>query len=58
MPVTQLAFAEGNPAGVKMLLHLQGLMSPQVRLPLVAASDPLKIRLQHALQALSSVEIS
>ncbi|MDX2284824.1 MAG: 4-hydroxy-tetrahydrodipicolinate synthase [Bacteroidia bacterium] len=56
MPATQLAFAEGNPAGVKMLLHLQGLMSPQVRLPLVSASDSLKLRMQQALQVLSSAE--
>ena len=34
----QLNFAEGNPAGVKALMSLLGLCSPQVRLPLVKAS--------------------
>lgn len=37
-----LLFQEGNPAGVKMALHLQDIMEPHVRLPLVAASEELR----------------
>ena len=43
-----LLFAEGNPAGVKYVLHLQGLCENILRLPLVPASESLqeKIRKQ------------
>jgi len=43
-----LIFAEGNPAGVKYVLHLQGLCENILRLPLVPASESLqdKIRKQ------------
>lgn len=37
-----LHFKEGNPAGVKMSLSLQGVCKPYVRLPLVVASASLK----------------
>jgi 4-hydroxy-tetrahydrodipicolinate synthase len=35
-------FAEGNPAGVKTLLNLQGICNDQVRLPLVKSSENLR----------------
>jgi len=37
-----LLFAEGNPAGVKYILHLQGLCENVLRLPLVRASEGLQ----------------
>lgn len=42
-------FAEGNPAGIKGLLSIQGVMSDHVRLPLVAASAGLKSDLRKLL---------
>ncbi len=36
--LTELCFAEGNPAGVKAILHQLGICGPAVRLPLVEAS--------------------
>lgn len=36
-----LNFAEGNPAGVKVLMEFQAICSKHVRLPLVSASDEL-----------------
>jgi len=44
-------FAEGNPTGIKALLQIQGVMSDQVRLPLVSASEGLKNDLSKLLQA-------
>jgi 4-hydroxy-tetrahydrodipicolinate synthase len=38
-PLTAALFRESNPAPVKYALHLLGLMSARVRLPLVAASE-------------------
>ena len=38
----ELIFQEGNPAGIKALLEIQGLSSAAVRLPLVEASLNLK----------------
>ncbi len=37
-----LLFAEGNPAGVKTVMSLQGVCRPDVRLPLVAGSEGLR----------------
>ena len=37
----RLAFAEGNPAGIKALLEAKGLCRNVLRLPLVAASAPV-----------------
>ena len=39
--ITELCFAEGNPAGVKAILNQLGICGPAVRLPLVAASTQL-----------------
>ena len=35
----ELLFLDGNPAGVKAVLHLRGMMENRLRLPLVPASD-------------------
>lgn len=40
--VTDLLFKEGNPAGVKAALEIQNVMTSEVRLPLVKATDDLK----------------
>jgi len=50
--LTNLLFAEGNPAGIKALLELRGVCGSTVRLPLVSASPSLKEQLQSALSAL------
>lgn len=36
-----LLFAEGNPCGVKYVLHKNGIISNELRLPLIPASDKL-----------------
>lgn len=46
LEATDLLFAEGNPAGVKVALELKGVMGSDVRLPLVKASDSLKTKLE------------
>jgi 4-hydroxy-tetrahydrodipicolinate synthase len=35
----QLIFVEGNPAGVKCILHLKGMINNRLRLPLVPVSE-------------------
>jgi 4-hydroxy-tetrahydrodipicolinate synthase len=46
-PAVSLLFAEPNPAPLKYLLHSQGLIaSPEVRLPLLPASETLQRRLR------------
>ena len=42
MPSTTMYFAEGNPGGVKISLEEQGLMSANMRLPLVPVSKELE----------------
>lgn len=41
MPIVDMIFQEGNPAGIKSLLSQLGIGTPAVRLPLVAASGSL-----------------
>ena len=50
--LTNLLFAEGNPAGIKALLKLRGICGDTVRLPLVSASANLTEQLQIALSEL------
>jgi len=49
LPMIDLLFAEGNPAGVKAALEAMGIAGTAVRLPLVAASNSLRtlIREEH-----------
>ena len=42
MPIIDHIFEEGNPAGIKALFNNLGLCEPDVRLPLVNASEALK----------------
>ena len=51
--LTNLLFAEGNPAGIKALLELQGICGPTVRLPLVQASSSLRSALKQELDTLA-----
>jgi 4-hydroxy-tetrahydrodipicolinate synthase len=39
-------FAEGNPAGIKTLLHIIGICQEEVRLPLVKSSENLRAIIQ------------
>ena len=45
LPFFRAAFWETNPAPIKMLLHLEGQMSSETRLPLVPATDAVRARL-------------
>ena len=45
LPLMNAMFEEGNPTGVKALLEIEGLISNNLRLPLVKASKPLYNRL-------------
>ncbi|MFT6167544.1 MAG: 4-hydroxy-tetrahydrodipicolinate synthase [Vicingaceae bacterium] len=49
---TNLLFAEGNPAGVKAALKIQGVCGYDVRMPLMKASDELCHELKMELKAL------
>ena len=46
--IIPLLFKEGNPAGIKALMELQGKCTTHVRLPLVSASEKLKSELKIA----------
>jgi len=46
-------FAEGNPAGVKTLLNLQGICKDEVRLPLVKSSENLRAIISKELDKLN-----
>jgi 4-hydroxy-tetrahydrodipicolinate synthase len=50
--ITDMLFAEGNPAGVKYALELQGICEGHVRLPLVGLSTGLKNRMKAAVENL------
>lgn len=49
-PLCPLLFAEGNPTGVKAALSIQGVCRPDVRLPLVAASEGLRAAIRKILK--------
>lgn len=50
-PSIDMIFSEGNPAGIKSLLHSKDLCEETVRLPLVKASEKLKKELKSFVQA-------
>ncbi len=52
MPLMDLIFSEGNPAGIKALLALQNIGNAEVRLPLVKASELLTHNIATSLKAL------
>jgi 4-hydroxy-tetrahydrodipicolinate synthase len=45
-PVIDLLYEEGNPAGIKAVLHQRGLLENHLRLPLISATNDLQKRLQ------------
>lgn len=54
MDMTALIFSENNPAGIKAVLEALDLSQPNVRLPLVEASDALKAKIRAALIKLNN----
>ena len=48
--VTDMLFAEGNPAGIKYVLEVLGVCERHVRLPLVDISDALKAKIKAEVQ--------
>ena len=55
LTLIELLFEEGNPAGIKALLHHLGLCEPHVRLPLIRASVELSERIHGQLKRIQSV---
>ena len=45
-PIIDLLFVEGNPGGIKTVLHQRGLIENQLRLPLVPVSDSVTSKLK------------
>jgi 4-hydroxy-tetrahydrodipicolinate synthase len=54
LPLIQSLFIEPNPAPVKTVLALEGLIGDELRAPMQASSEALKVRLQLVLKALES----
>ncbi|WP_430810068.1 MULTISPECIES: 4-hydroxy-tetrahydrodipicolinate synthase [unclassified Carboxylicivirga] len=52
--ITKSIFREGNPAGIKALLQIMGMMENQLRLPLTPASDATYNKLKAQLEAFRS----
>ncbi|RMG57421.1 MAG: 4-hydroxy-tetrahydrodipicolinate synthase [Bacteroidetes bacterium] len=52
LPLIQLNFAEGNPAGVKGMMAQLGLCEAHTRLPIVPATPALQARMREALAGL------
>ena len=50
--MTRLIFSENNPAGIKAVLEALKISESCVRLPLVEATDKLKIEIKKALKDL------
>jgi 4-hydroxy-tetrahydrodipicolinate synthase len=48
-----LMFVEGNPAGVKCMLHEKGMILNRLRLPLVPVSEETHVRIKRALAKFS-----
>ncbi len=51
-PLIKTLFSEPNPQPAKMAMHLLGVMNPDVRMPLVTASDATRVALERDLRAL------
>jgi 4-hydroxy-tetrahydrodipicolinate synthase len=45
-PIIDLLFVEGNPGGIKAVLHQRGLIENKLRLPLVPASNAVSAKLK------------
>ena len=53
MPIINLIFEENNPAGIKAVLSQMKLCNDIVRLPLVSATEILKLKIKKTLQDLN-----
>ncbi|MFO7940118.1 MAG: 4-hydroxy-tetrahydrodipicolinate synthase [Bacteroidales bacterium] len=53
LPLMNMLFAEGNPAGVKAALNSQRLIANQLRLPLVPVSEQLFKKITHEMESLN-----
>ncbi len=51
IPIIDLIFAEGNPTGIKSLLHQKGYCENVLRLPLVAATTPLNQSIKNYIES-------
>lgn len=58
MPFMELAFADGNPAGIKRILHEKGLCQDVLRLPLVSVEDEVAQSIRQALEDYHGVHLS
>jgi len=52
LPITKMFFEEGNPGGVKVALENRGIMSQDLRLPLVPVSTKLADRIKNEMKSL------
>ncbi|WP_283642475.1 4-hydroxy-tetrahydrodipicolinate synthase [Croceibacter atlanticus] len=52
-PVIDYIFEEGNPAGIKSVLNYKGYCTPEVRLPLLKASETLQTKIKDFMTSLS-----
>ena len=57
LPMIDLIFEQGNPAGIKALLSMQNDLLPNVRLPLLPATSDLAARIGEELQKLRSITV-
>jgi 4-hydroxy-tetrahydrodipicolinate synthase len=58
LAINELLFVEGNPAGVKAALEIQGICGKMVRLPLVPLSSGNHSKLKKAIEALKKQAVS
>lgn len=54
MEITSLIFSENNPSGIKAVLQALNLCNDTVRLPLVEATDELKVKIKNYLNNFNS----
>ena len=50
LDLIRMIYDEGNPTGVKVLMEALGLCENHLRLPLVKASDGLRLKLRNELK--------
>ncbi len=54
LPMMEMLFADGNPAGIKALLSLQGLCKEVLRLPIVPVNEQVKKSIENLYQNLQN----
>jgi len=55
LPILQSMFTEGNPTGVKYVMHQLGLCGNYLRLPLISTSEELAKVIEEQLEAINSM---